>query len=137
MPNNKVSLVKRKINCTDISCYSNKWEAFLGWKANKGPKEKQGISIQFWIKNNAKYGTACLRGLFETDGSVYYDRKYLMANFTTTIPSLAIDVMEIIKTIGFKPNLQQSMQRNGKIKYVVRISKNANEFINQLHIAKQ
>ncbi len=29
MPNNKVSLVARKDNCVDISCYSNKWEDLL------------------------------------------------------------------------------------------------------------
>src|SRR3989344_1233893 len=30
MPNNKVSVVNKKENCVDISCYSNKWENLLG-----------------------------------------------------------------------------------------------------------
>lgn len=136
LPENKVSLVKRKRNCVDISCYSNKWEKILGWEANKGSKYKQNISIPNWIKNNKKFTLSCLRGLFETDGSVYFDRKYKMANFTTIIPNLAKDVMEMMSNIGFNPNLQILESKNRKIKYTIRIARNAENFIKLVHIEK-
>jgi len=100
LPKNKVSLVKRTDNCIDISSYSNKWDNWLkclNWKVGFGPKIKQNISIPPWIKNNKKCSIECLRGLFETDGSIYLDRKYKMANFTTAIFRLAKDVFSIIK----------------------------------------
>jgi len=74
MPLNKVSIQPRKGNCVDISCYSNKWENILGWKVGFGSKYAQNISVPSWIKRNKKYCKACLKGLFETDGSVYEDR---------------------------------------------------------------
>jgi len=136
LPNNKVSLVKRKDNCADISCYSNKWENFLGWKAKGGSKEKQELTIPSWIKNNKQYSLLCLKGLFETDGSVYTDRKYLMANFVTIMPTLANDVMEIITNLDFKPNMQIRKEINGKTKHTIRISKNTEEFIKLVKIDK-
>ncbi|EKE19685.1 MAG: hypothetical protein ACD_8C00124G0034 [uncultured bacterium] len=136
LPNNKVSEVIRKDNCTDISCYSNKWENFLGWSAKGGSKEKQEITIPEWIKKNEKYSISCLKGLFETDGSIYTDRKYLMANFVTIIPTLAADVMEIITGLGFKPNMQLRKEKNEKIKHTIRISKDTEEFIKLVNIDK-
>lgn len=137
MPGNKVSLVRRKnCECVDISCYSKKWESLLGWRAKDGSKEKQEVSVPEWIKSDKTYTINCLRGLFETDGSVYMDRKYIMANFTTIIPALAGDVMKMIESIGFKPNLQKLKTAKGNIKHTIRISKNATEFINLVGIEK-
>jgi len=137
LPTNKVSEVNRRAYCVDISCYSNKWENLLGWKAKEGSKEKQKVSIPDWIKNNRIYSKHCLRGLFETDGSVYNDRDYLMANFVTIIPTLADDVMKIISTLGFKPNIQKFKTSNGKIKHTIRISKNTEKFIKTVGISKK
>lgn len=136
LPKNKVAIVKRRDNCADISCYSNKWESLLNWKAKDGSKESQKISIPDWIKNNKQYSLLCLKGLFETDGSIYTDRKYLMANFVTIIPTLANDVMEIIRSLGFKPNMQLRKELNGKTKHTIRISKNTEEFIKLVKIDK-
>jgi DNA-binding transcriptional regulator WhiA len=136
-PNNQVSLVKRKDNCVDISCYSNKLEGFLGWKVGFGSKHIQKISVPDWIKNDRKFTISCLKGLFETDGSIYIDRKYLMANFVTTIPSLAKDVIEMIRSLDFKPNIQKFKQKNGKTKHTIRISKNTKGFIKLVNIKKE
>lgn len=133
-PKNKVSIIKRKDNCIDVSCYSNKWPNLLGWQA--GSKYDQQIRIPDWIKTDDGYIKDCLRGLFETDGSVYKDRKYLMANFTTIIPGIAEDVCNLIASIGFKPNLQKILQKSGKYKYVIRVTKRAEEFIKQVGIDK-
>ena len=136
LPKNKVSLIKRSDNCVDISCYSNKWEMLLGWVAKGGPKHKQRVSIPKWIKSDKKFILPCLKGLFETDGSIYLDRKYKMANFTTAIKNLAQDVMRMVSQIGFKPNLQINKSKNEKMKYIIRISRNTEDFIKTVKINK-
>ena len=136
LPKNKVSIVERDKSYIDVSCYSNKLEGFLGWKAKSGSKEKQKVSIPSWIKNNKTHIKHCLRGLFETDGSVYIDRKYKMANFVTIIPTLANDAMEMIEKIGFKPNMQILKSATRKTKYTIRISKNTEEFIKLINLDK-
>lgn len=135
-PHNKVGLIRRKKNCVDVSCYSNKLEDLLGWKVGYGSKEKQKVTVPKWIKDNKKYTMSCLKGLFETDGSVYMDRKYKMANFTTIIPTLANNVMRMILQLDFKPNMQVFKAKNGKLKHTIRISKNTDKFISLIKINK-
>lgn len=136
LPKNKVSIVKREKNYIDISCYSNKWESLLGWKVGLGSKYKQKISVPKWIINNKKFTLLCLRGLLETDGSIYLDRKYKMANFVTIIPSLAADVMTMIEKIGFKPNIQFFYYNYKRTKITIRVSKDVENFINLTKVKK-
>ena len=136
LPKNKISIINRGDNCVDISCYSNKLEEYLGWKANDGSKYNQKVSVPDWIKFEEDFTLKCLRGLFETDGSIYFDRKYVMVNFVTIIPNLHKDVVEMIKEIGFKPNIQIHRQLNRKDKYTIRITKNAKDFIELVGINK-
>ncbi len=136
LPKNKVSIVKREKNYIDISCYSNKWESLLGWKSGFGSKHNQKVSVPKWIKANKKFTLLCLKGLFETDGSIYLDRKYKMANFVTVIPSLADDVATMTKKIGFKPNVQFFHYSYKKTKITIRISKDVENFISLTKIKK-
>jgi phosphotransferase system IIB component len=136
-PSNKVSVGKTSGNYVNVSCYSNRLEGLLGWKVGLGPKHKQKVSIPKWIKSNRKFTIACLKGLFETDGSIYMDRKYLMTNFVTIIPELAKDVIEMIEMLGFKPNIQRLEERKDITKHTIRISKNTNKFINLVNIKKE
>ena len=143
LPENQVSLVGRKRNCTDVSCYSNKWEKLLGWRADGGSKYKQKVSIPGWIKIKKIYKIACLKGLIETDGSVYIDRGYEMVIFKTIIPGLAKDVFELIKSLGFQPHIYKLKGNydlehnfNRKPSYHVRISKRVREFLDLLQIKK-
>src|SRR5262249_52914124 len=39
-----------------------------------GDKVRQQVDIPLWIKATPKYLRACIRGLFDTDGSIYYHR---------------------------------------------------------------
>jgi len=39
-----------------------------------GNKVKQGTGVPSWILNNKKYSKACVRGLMDTDGSVYFHK---------------------------------------------------------------
>lgn len=137
MPTNKISLIQGKRNFFDISCYSNKWEKLLGWKAKGGPKHAQNISIPTWIKNKKSYSISCLKGLFETDGSVYKDRKYLMINFVTAIPSLAFEIKEMLEKMGFQSTLQIHKHVGKKDKYTLRIAKKSQELISLIHLQKK
>lgn len=135
LPENKVSLIDRK-SCFDISCYSNELESFLGWKASAGSKEKQNVRVPRWVYEKDAYMKSCLKGLFETDGSIYEDRKYIYANFTTILFDLSEDVMNMTTKLGVEARRQKSIQPNGKIKYVVRVSKNSSTFIKMINLEK-
>ena len=136
-PKNKVSkvlLLKR--NCIEVSCYSNKWEALLGWKASEGPKARQKVLIPQWIKNDRLFSIECLKGLLETDGSIYLDRGYKMINFVSIIPTLTKDVEEIIEKIGFLSHTQKYLEKTGSIKHTIRISKKVEEFLAIVSVKK-
>lgn len=135
LPNNKVSLVNHGKNCIDISCYSNKWESILSWKAGGGSKYKQRVSVPDWIKINKTHSICCLRGLFETDGCIYKDREYVMVSFVTIIPNLANDVMEMIKGLGFTPRIYK-ITTTPINRYTIRISKDAELFIKTIKLVK-
>lgn len=136
LPGNKIGIICRKDNCVDVSCYSNKLEEMLGWQARGGSKYKQKISVPKWILDDEEFSVLCLKGLFETDGSIYEDREYTMVNFVTIIPSLSRDVFAMISSLGFRPNLQIHDPENGEKKYTIRVSKNADEFIKMVDIKK-
>ncbi len=135
MPKNKVAVVVRKQNCCDVSCYSNSWEKLLGWKAKNGPKHLQNIKIPKWILDDKKFSIECLRGLIETDGSIYSDRGYIMINFVTIIPELAEEVLKMITRLKFKANLYRVKTKNAD-KYTIRLSKRTREFIKILKLKK-
>ncbi len=136
LPKNKVSLVTRNDKCLDVSCYSNKWENLLGWKAKLGSKYLQQVTVPTWIFESKKYEIYCLKGLFETDGSVYSDRGYLTVNFVNIIKPLTIQVQKMVIDLGFSSNTQVFKQEFRKDKYTLRISKNASAFINLVGINK-
>ena len=142
LPDNKVSLVIRKENCIDVSVCSNHLEKVVGWQVGKGSKFTQKVSIPNWIKENMEYKINCLKGLIETDGSIYFDRGYKMIMFTTIIPELAKDAYNSIISLGFKPHLYKIKRKankynfNQKTVYRVRLSKNVSEFLKIVHPEK-
>lgn len=138
---NKVSILVRPRNCVDVIVHSNKLESLLGWNAKLGSKFSQGAHVPDWIKNDKQYVIPCLRGLFETDGSVYLDRGYLMTMFVTVIPDLAKDVASMIESIDFISHTYKiNPKRGGDQKlprYNIRVSKNVQQFIKEVGIDKR
>ena len=135
-PENKVSIVDRDKGCVDISIYSNHFEKLLGWKAKNGSKFVQKVNVPNWIKENNNYKINCLRGLIETDGSIYNDRGYTMMIFTSVIPALAKDFYDMILSLEFNPHLY--LIKRGKTAeykysqqdvYHIRLSKNVSKFL--------
>jgi DNA-binding transcriptional regulator WhiA len=136
-PENKVSLYVRKENCTDIYVHSNRLENILGWKALEGSKFNQNVRVPSWIFYEKEYMRNCLRGLFETDGSIYKDRKYTYTNFTTIIHGLSQDVQIMIDRLGYSSTTQSSVQKGNKRKFVTRVCKNSIDFIKEVGIKKE
>ena len=138
LPNNRVSPVKRKGNCLDVSCYSNQWETLLGWYVGKGSKIVQRVTIPKWIQQNEQYKINCIRGLVETDGTIYTDRGYKAVMFVSAIPKLANDFYSIIQSFGFAPHMYKIKRKNpaSKAIYHIRISKDVDRFLNLIHPEK-
>lgn len=134
-PNNKVGIVKKQPSCSDIYVYSNLLEDLLGWKAKGGPKFIQKTTVPNWVKSNKVYSIQCLRGLIETDGSIYTDRGYRMVIFKNVILELAQDFYNMTIALGFKPHFYtidksvMSNKFNQQTAYQVRLSKNVTEFL--------
>lgn len=137
LPDNSINSVDRG-NCIDVYCYSNKLEVILGWKADSGSKYVQRTRVPQWIFQRDTYIRACLKGLIETDGSIFIDRTYTHINFTTIIPELAEDVENMLQVLGYIYSIQriQEKRENVKPKYVIRICKRSHEFIRELKIDK-
>ena len=135
LPNNKIGTVKNQKNCMDVYVYSNHLEDLLGWKATEGSKFIQNVSGPKWIRETIEYKTSYIKGIIETDGSVYYDRGYPMVMITTIIKDLAIELKDIIDSLGFKSHIYKVDGRKNKynynkqIEYHVRLSKNVQKFL--------
>lgn len=134
LPDNRVSLVDRK-GCFDVSCYSNKLENLLGWEAKEGSKFKQRVKIPNWILKNKHFTKECLRGIIQTDGSVFRDRKYTHVNVTSNIPTLADSIIKSMNNIGYKPNIQIFKSKT-RDKFTIRISKDVDKFIKDIKLWK-
>jgi hypothetical protein len=135
LPDNKVGAIKKEGNCIDIISSSNHWEKLLGWQAHLGSKFEQKVTVPDWIWKHPPYAINCLRGLIESDGSIYTDRGYTMMQFVSIIPSLAFRFNDMIHDLGFKPRIYKIERQanpygyNQQILYHIRLSKNVSEFL--------
>jgi len=83
----------------------------LGLK--QGNKIKQQIDIPDWVKHDKLYSIACVRGLIDTDGSVFTHKykvngkfyKYKKLAFTSFSKPLRHSVFSILESNGIKPRL--------------------------------
>lgn len=138
-PKNKISTVwvPGKTTYFNISVYSNRLLGWMPWQVGKGTKLQQQAHIPTWILKNQEYSKECLRGLLQTDGSIYRDRGYIMVNFTNCVLPLIEDVYSIISKIGYQPRISKTKPSNSKnIKYVVRIAKDSKKFIEMIDLHK-
>ena len=76
---------------------------------------KRELSIPDWIKSDKKLSIAFLRGLMDTDGSVYFNKRYTEINpkfqkvirieLGSTSGRLIQDVYTLMRSLGFKTEL--------------------------------
>jgi intein/homing endonuclease len=136
-PKNRVSIVReKKATYFNISVYSNKLDTLLPWKVGQGTKHEQGARVPGWITNDRRFSVCCLKGLLQTDGSLYVDRGYTMVNFTNNTLPLAEDVKIMMENLGFKPKLYTTKQNSIYPKHTVRLSKDVKKFVELIEFKK-
>lgn len=80
-----------------------------------GNKVKQRFDMPSWIKRNRRFRIACVRGLVDTDGSVFTHRykvngkwySYKKLSFASSSPPLRKTVFDILKEVGLHPRFSQ------------------------------
>jgi len=78
-----------------------------------GSKVRQQVGVPSWVKRNRKFLIACVRGLIDTDGSVFTHRyrvngkwySYKKLAFANRSRPLLRSVFNIMKSIGLQPRL--------------------------------
>ena len=79
-----------------------------------GNKIKNQVDIPAWIKRNMEFQKACLRGLVDTDGSLYCHKykvnnkwyEYLKLDFTSCSEPLLRSAYGILSNLGIKASLK-------------------------------
>lgn len=83
-------------------------EFFVGMGLAIGNKIKNQVTIPNWIFENELYLTACLRGLIDTDGSIFRmsrkDPQLIRIGFTNLNLKLLSDVKDAFFRLGFHPS---------------------------------
>jgi DNA-binding transcriptional regulator WhiA len=136
-PDNRVSIVASgKYTYCNISVYSNRLDEIIPWKVGEGSKFEQQAMVPDWIKEDKEFAKHCLRGLLQTDGSIYKDRGYLMVNFTNNTLPLVNDAKYMMEELGFYPKLYKAKQKSTHPKYTVRLAKSVGDFIELIGLYK-
>ncbi len=72
-----------------------------------GNKKLNNQGIPKWVFNERELLSACIRGLVDTDGSIFYiskRNKNLRIDFTSYIPNLLRDTQKGLFSLGFNPS---------------------------------
>jgi len=81
-----------------------------------GNKTKNQVRVPYWIKSDKNFTVACLRGLFDTDGSisVVKQRSSLLIDFTNASLPLVTDFKEMCEALNIKtsPKITKRKWRN-------------------------
>ena len=71
----------------------------------RGNKVEHQVDFPKWVRSKHSYQIACVRGLFDTDGGLYFHRKakksYLGWCFSNSSKPLLQSVMDILLSLGF------------------------------------
>lgn len=134
-PKNKIGITVRPRNCIDISIYNKQINTLFGWDMHSGKKIDQIIKIPDWIYRDRVFTIRFIKGLFESDGSVYFDRTYKMANLVSYNAEIIDFAFLEISKLGFMPRRYKILQKN-HIKHTLRVSKDVDKFLNLFNIQK-
>lgn len=103
----KVRIGKFKSNAMFVEAHSKKLIDFLESKGFKpGDKIRNNLGIPKWIKSTPRFLRSCLRGLYDTDGSVYKitNQNSHQINFCNYNQRLLSEAREAIKSLGITPS---------------------------------
>lgn len=95
-------------NATVLDC-SNRlvFEIIEKYGFPRGNKKKNNIGIPDWIMSNNKYLKVCIRGIIDTDGSVFpksRNKSLPQIEVSSQIPNLREDFRNGLIKLGFKPS---------------------------------
>ena len=81
-------------------------DAFVKLGLKTGNKVENQVGVPNWIKNNKNYCSSCLKGLFDTDGSIYLtsDKKRIAMNFKNNSRPLVESFKEMCEKLAIKTN---------------------------------
>ena len=94
---------------TELVTFKNKMGLPLGPKKN--------ISVPSWIMGGTEdWKAACLRGMFDTDGTFYVENKggqgYPRIQLRTASENLAKDIYSLMKQLGLRPSKWMEKPKN-------------------------
>lgn len=114
--------VRRDSNCDDIYFYQKNLSSRLDFPY--GNKLKNDLVIPEWIKRDVLYLKHCLKGLFETDGDWFIDKKYNtnVIKFTNLSSTLLNDLYIVLCDLGYHPQLRSTDVRLAKRKEVYKFA---------------
>lgn len=110
--------VRKTCKCDDIYFYQK--DLSIRLKFPYGNKLMNNLVIPQWIKNDIEYSRHCLKGLFETDGDWFIDKKYdtNVIKFTNYSISLLNDLYGVLINLGYHPQLRKNDVRLARRKEV-------------------
>ncbi|MFH2028500.1 MAG: LAGLIDADG family homing endonuclease, partial [Nanoarchaeota archaeon] len=133
-----------KNNETFVTIYSKKLVEFLNSIGLKsGDKIRNQIGIPSWVFENKNFLKVCLRGLIDTDGSIFRmsnkDSHLLRINFTNHNKKLLNDARLAFIKLGFHPskiicnNKIYISRKEDIVRYIKEIGFSNNKHINRYH----
>ncbi len=98
---------RKNSQCDDLYFYQKNLSGRL--KFPYGNKLNNDLVIPKWIKNKNLYLKHCLKGLFETDGDWFIDKKYNtnVIKFTNHSTTLLEDLYSALIDLGYHPQLRK------------------------------
>jgi len=111
--------IREELGSADVIVTSKNLIEFLESKGiKKGNKVVNQINIPDWIFKSKEYKIACLRGLFDTDGSIYQHNyavngkkyRYIKMCFSNRSLPILISVKKILEDLNFHPIIDRRQQ---------------------------
>ncbi len=96
-----------------------------------GNKKENEAKIPDWIMKDKMYIRACIRGLFDTDGTVFEQKGNLKIELASGIPSLQKTFYKLMIMIGFNKKWSKPNSSNVS-RYGIYSKEDVNKFINEI-----
>jgi len=103
----KPKMYPKRGDCIRLVIHSKKLtEELLKLGLKSGNKLENKVEVPDWIKSNENYCKACIKGLIDTDGSIYIDNRekynYTRIQFTNYSQPLLEDFKKMCEDIGIQ-----------------------------------
>ncbi len=94
---------RKQAACVEISLYQTRLSERLG--VPTGDRRRRPVRLPAWIRSDRQYLIACLKGLFEAEGScsVHAPTYTYNLSFSNSNPALLDEVEWALRSLGFHP----------------------------------